>query len=107
MEKRYKLREITPDTERCAIGLCPAIYKVKEITPEDERCGVGPCPAIYKTKNEECGPIGGCPTIEEHGDKYFIIGKVEDATNFGLEKKVGKGEVLISIPKGIIDKLKK
>ena len=56
-------------------------------------------PAIYE---ERCA-MAACPTIEEHEDNYLIVGKIENPNEFGLEKKVGEGEILVSIPKEIID----
>ena len=63
-------------------------YKIKEITPESMVCGVGPCPAIYDNKEK---------------GKYLIIGNIADAKKFGLEKKIGEGEILIEVDKKLID----
>ncbi len=86
-----------------------ANYILKEVTPKQYQCGVGMCPAVYELAKEECG-IGACPTIygiDKNDDNYLIIGKKLDPEKFGLEEKVGKDETLVSIPKGLIEKLKK
>ena len=60
----------------------------KELTPAEMYCGVGVCPAIFETNNES----------------YALIGKKLDAGKLGISKRIGKDEILIEIPKGIIDK---
>ena len=65
-------------------------YKLSELTPENMLCGVCVCPGVYVGMK----------------DNYLIIGKIEKAEEFGLEKKVGEGETLISVPKGLIDNVK-
>jgi len=86
---KYKIINKTPRNMRCGIGLCPAIY---EITPKDMRCIAAACNKIYN--NEE-------------KPEYLIIGTQVNPKNlpkdFGLEGKVGEGEVLISVPKKLID----
>ena len=85
-------------------------YRVRELTPEANMCLSPGCPGIYELTSEsmKCGPIGGCPTIEEYKEKYLIVGKVEDFSKFPtLEGRVGEGEILISVPKGIIDGMKR
>lgn len=110
MSSRHKLTEITPIEFRCALGpACPAVYDTIELTPQEYRCfaGLG-CPSINELKrltpeDLQCG-IGACPEVyEQNKDNYLIIGKIIDPTTFGLEKKVGEGEMLISISKAIID----
>lgn len=83
MPENYILREITPKNMRCAVGPCPAIY---ELTPEDMKCGAYICPGIYEDKGN-----------------YLIIGEQVDPKKVGLEKKVGEGEILIEVPKKLID----
>lgn len=109
MKKPYAIRDLTPENEICALAIsCPGIYEIKDLTPQDKMCGIGiGCPSVYETKEGKCGPIVGGPSIEEYGDKYLIIGNIENPEDFGLEKKVGKGEILISIPKGIVDDMRK
>lgn len=93
MKSNYKLKEITPKEYMCGAMLgCPAIYKVKDITPLEHSCGV----------------TMACPSIQEDGDSYFIIGerinpKDVEVDGKSLEGKVGLNEVLIKIPKGLID----
>ncbi|MFA5993052.1 MAG: hypothetical protein WC796_05080 [Candidatus Pacearchaeota archaeon] len=60
----------------------------KEITPKDMSCVLGACPAIFETNNSS----------------YAVIGKVLDAKNLGIENRLGKNEVLIEVPKKLIDK---
>ncbi len=109
MVNRYNVKNLTPESERCwPLPGCPAIY---EITPKDMQCTAVSCPSIYDIKNktptEEMCLVGTCPGIEEYKDKYLIIGKKANPSDFGLEKKVGKDEVLIEVPKEIIDNKRK
>jgi hypothetical protein len=60
----------------------------KELTPKLEMCIVGSCPAIFETNKKS----------------YAVIGKVLNAKELGIGKRVGKNEVLIEVPKNIIDK---
>ena len=63
-------------------------YKLRELTPKSMICSwVIVCPAIYEDKS----------------GKYLIVGKKANPSDFGLEKKVGKDEVLIEVPKKLID----
>ena len=113
MKNQYRLREVTPVSMCCVIGTCPAVYLI-ERTPKSMRecfAGLG-CSAIYEPKSItpkhlRCG-VGPCPEVFEgkEGD-YLIIGKITAAKQFGLEKKVGDGEVLISIPKKFIDEMER
>jgi len=88
---KYRLKEITPEEMTCLVGLCPAIYEVQELTPKEMQCGIAACPAIF----------------EQNKDNYLIIGRIIDAKQTGLEGKVGKGEVLIQVPKKLIDDRRK
>ena len=108
----YSPRELTPEKMKCPPwGGCPAVFDVEEITPESASCWPLPaCPGVYKVKNSSCPPIGSCPEIGEHGDlegSYLIIGDLMKPEEFGLKKKVGKGEVLIKVPKKLIDDMEK
>jgi len=76
---------------------------IREITPKDMQCIALGCPGIYE---ERCG-IGACPVIEEYREEYLIIGKKRNPNDFGLEKKVGENEILVSVPKDLIDNMKK
>ena len=60
---------------------------MEELTPEPLQCGVGACPAIFKTNRET----------------YALIGKKLDPKEMKVDKRVGKDEVLIEIPKELID----
>ena len=93
MEDEYTLRELTSREMFCGIGTCPAIYELKRKTPESMLCWPAPgCPEIYE---------GGEGTSQE--GKYILIGKLVDPSEFGLEGRVGDGEVLVSVPKKLID----
>ncbi|MEK6758067.1 MAG: hypothetical protein AABX88_02970 [Nanoarchaeota archaeon] len=59
----------------------------KEVTPKAEICGIGACPAIFETNQSS----------------YAIIGKKIDAKKLGISNRVGKNEILIEIPKKILD----
>ena len=61
-------------------------YQLRDITPKEMSCVVGACPRIYKTNR----------------NTYVIIGKFVNPEDAGLEKKVGEGESLIEIPKGLL-----
>ena len=84
---KYDVREVTLEDMRCALLSCPSVY---EVTPKDMECSLVACPAVY-----------------EIGKKYFIIGEKIDAKDFGLEKKVGKKEVLIRVDKKLIDEMER
>ena len=88
--KKYELRDRTPKELRCIAEACPAIYETQDVTPKKMRCGTGVCPAIHK--------------IEE---SYLIIGELINPADAGLEKKVGEGEVLIKVPRKLIDYMEK
>ena len=87
MENKYQLKELTPVEMQCALGACPAIYEVERVTPKEMGC------------------IGGlgCPEVYQDAQHYFIIGEKVEAEEAGLEGKVGKNEVLIKVPKALID----
>ena len=83
-------------------------YGIKEITPKARQCGYAvACPAIYEVtpKYMQCGPALACPAIYDNKEesKYLIVGKIADAKKYGLEKKVGEDEILIEVPKKLID----
>lgn len=60
----------------------------KELTPAEMSCLLGSCPAIFETNNES----------------YALIGKKLDSKKLGISKRVGKDEVLVEVPKKLIDK---
>ena len=86
MENKYQLKELTPVEMQCALGACPAIYEVERVTPK-----------------EMCLGGLGCPEVYQNADSYFIIGEKVEAEEAGLEGKVGKNEVLIKVPRKLID----
>ena len=88
MKNKVKLRELTPKHMKCAIGACPAIF---EVTPKHMKCCISACPAIFKDGKE----------------KYFVIGKKVNPKKLGIANKVGKDEVLIEVPKALIDEKEK
>lgn len=92
MENKYKITERTPEAMQCAVGTCPAIYEIERKTPQTMECTAVTCPEIYE---------------DSTNGSYLIVGRVENAEEFGLGKKVGKGEVLVSVPKGLIDEMEK
>lgn len=96
IKEKYTLKELTPESMNCwPVPGCPAIYELKRKTPEN-MCPPWPgCPEIYE---------GQKGTLQE--DKYLIIGAQINPNDFGLEKKVGEGEVLISVPRKLIDEKK-
>jgi hypothetical protein len=87
---KYKVNEITPKKMLCTLVTCPSIY---EVTPKKRMCVGGACNGIYDKQ-----------------ERYYIIGnKVgsEELKELGLEKKVGKGEVMIKVDKKLIDEKQK
>lgn len=82
---KYDLREITPREMLCVAAFCPAIY---EETPRSMECFIGACPRIYS---------------EESEGHYLIVGERIDPQEFGLVEKVSESEVLIRVPKKLID----
>jgi len=77
-------------------------YKLIERTPKEMQCCVGACPQIY----EVC-VVAACPTIVDKDDgNYYIVGTQVDPKDVGLEKRVGKDEVLIKVPKKLIDEMR-
>jgi len=62
----------------------------KDLTPKIEMCAVAACPAIFKTNK----------------GSYALIGKRLNAKDLKVDKRVGKDEVLIEVPKKIIDSKK-
>lgn len=61
---------------------------IKEITPKEMCCGKDCCPAIFKTNK----------------NSYILIGKSVKAEELGILKRVGKDEIVIEVPKNLIDK---
>jgi hypothetical protein len=84
------LSEITPQEMTCFIGACPAIYEgLREITPQEMTCVFGACPSVHEARRE--------------AEVYLIVGRVIEPVDAGLERRVGKGEVLIEVPRALID----
>lgn len=113
---KYKLNEITPKGMQCGVGACPSIYELlTDITPREHQCAAVACPAIYKgtkditPKDKQCLTCA-CPSVhitrKNRKEVYLIVGKLINPSEAGLVKKVGKGEALIEVPKGLINKIK-
>ena len=64
-------------------------YNLLKRTPKPLQCIVRACPAIYEA-TKESSPI------------YLIVGKRINAEEAGLAHRVGEGEVLIEVPKGLL-----
>ena len=99
MINKYNIKDVTPESQYCALLSCPAIYEgFKEITPESQYCALLSCPAVYSSENKQ--------------DVYLIVGKLlpkDSLKGVGLgdlEKKIGEDEVLIEVPRGLIGELK-
>ena len=84
---KYELRDVTPESMKCALVTCPSIYEVARV-----ECVVASCPAIYG--------------IAEKPDTYFVIGKKVDPKEAGLAERVGEGEEVIAIPKDLLEMLR-
>ncbi len=65
-------------------------YNIREVTPSIMGCACVTCPQIHKGD-----------------DNYLIVGEQINPSDVGLEGKVGKGEVLIRVPKALIDEKEK
>lgn len=92
---KYKINELTPKAMMCVSVGCPSIYeRLRELAPyEREMCVSVGCPSTYSARREG-------------KDVYLIIGKVVNPSEVGLgelEKRIGKGEALIEVPKSLID----
>ena len=59
----------------------------RELTAKKDRCGIGACPAIFETNN----------------GSYAIIGRKLNAKKLGIDSRLSKDEILIEIPKKIVD----
>ena len=59
----------------------------KELTPAEMSCLAGTCPAIFETNN----------------GSYALIGKKLDSKKLGISERIGKDEILIEVPKKLID----
>ncbi len=86
MKNKYELEDATPKEMSCIALGCPSIYKAKNITPQEMNCLIGQCAGIYSTQ-----------------ESYLIIGKRVNPSDAGLEGKIGKDEVLIEVPRKLID----
>ena len=60
----------------------------KELTPAEMSCILSACPAIFETNN----------------GSYALSGKKLDSGKLGISKRIGKDEILIEVPKKLIDK---
>ena len=61
---------------------------IRELTPKEMYCGVGACPAIFETDE----------------NSYVLIGKKIDADKLGIGKRVADDEVVVEVPRRLIDK---
>ena len=53
-----------------------------------------------------CWPFPGCPAIFETDDgHYILVGKQKDATSLGIKYRVSEDEVVIEVPKHLIDRM--
>ncbi len=109
MEQKYRLKNLTPP-EMCTAIACPTVYELEEIASVD--CTAIACPTVYQPKeisSEDCG-VGSCAGVyegEPGKEVYIIIGKQLNPEEVGLAHKVGEGETLIEIPKGLLASLQK
>ena len=94
------LRDLTPYQNRCIAGIgCPAIYETIERNTSGNTTNIGGCFAGL-----------GCPAIystTEDTKHYILIGRQldqQEINRLGLEGKIGPREVVIEVPKEIIDK---
>ena len=66
---------------------------VTDKTPSRFSCLVGTCPSIFEAQN----------------DTYIIVGKKQQKKHLTekVKNKIGKDEIAIEVPKGLIDDLNK
>ena len=78
MIDKYNIKDVTPESQYCALLSCPAIYEgFKEITPENQYCALLSCPAVYSSENKQ--------------DVYLIVGKLLPKDSLrSEERRVGK-----------------
>lgn len=82
-----EFEEITPASERCDWGGCPALFE--EITPATEKCAIGAtCPALY-----------------EHDAGIWVIGKLP-AIPEAIKARVGPDEGAVWVPKGLLKNIR-
>ena len=60
---------------------------MREVTPKPQMCVVGACPAIFESNKKS----------------YLIIGKKINGKDLGISKRIAKDEILIEIPKELLD----
>lgn len=89
---KYKeITEVTPKNMQCGLGACPTIYEgIRDITPPNMSCAIGGCPSAYEA-------------VRKEKSVYLIVGEQVNPSEAGLEGKVGAGEVLIEVPRTLID----
>ena len=63
---------------------------LSEVTPRELLCIVGACSSVYEATRES-------------KEVYLVVGRQINPLDVGLEKKVGEGEVLVEIPRVLID----
>ena len=61
---------------------------IRELTPKEMYCSTGLCPAIFETDE----------------NSYVLIGKKIDADKLGIGKRVADDEVVVEVPRRLIDK---
>ena len=79
---------------------------IREVTPKGMKCGgATACPAIFEVSSDSfCGSGGSCPAIfKDEKGSYILIGKLVDHKELGLSERVGKDEVVVEVPKKLID----
>ena len=58
------------------------------------------------SQKQLCWPLPGCPAIFESDEEhYVIVGELIDPKSLGISDRVSEGEVVIKVPKIIIDKM--
>ena len=83
-------------------------FKLKDKTPLSMGCMMAACPAIIeKTPKDMICVLGACDSIHASESSYLIVGKNVNPAKFNLQHKVGEGEVMIEVPKKLIDEKEK
>jgi hypothetical protein len=68
------------------------IKKLKDVTPIRQK--------------QACWPLPGCSAIFESDDgHYVIVGELLDSKSLGITDRVSKNEVVIKVPKLLIDEM--
>ena len=64
--------------------------KAKNITSRKNYCGIGACPSVFETDRETIIIVGSIPANNDLPQS--------------IRRKMGRGEVAVEVPKGLLEK---